>query len=76
CTNNFEVVHQDEEENEKIFSRCLGEGLRYEIGAFVSMINGLKGYTANVTKEDSILLAEIMEKYIEEKINKKIVEIK
>ena len=41
------------EKNEKIFSRYLGQGLRYEIGAFVSRINGLQRYAAIVSKEDS-----------------------
>lgn len=73
---NLEICHEDKERNEKIFSRYLGQGLRYEIGAFVSRINGLKRYTAVVSEEDSILLAEIMEKYTEDRKNQKIIEIR
>jgi hypothetical protein len=75
-TKNFEICFEDREQNEKVFAKFLGQGLRYEIGAFVSQINGLKKYEAVFTSKDSIFLAEIMEKYIEQRNNKEITEIR
>ncbi len=75
-TKTFEVCYEDRELNEKVFSRYLGQGLRYEIGAFISLINGSKKYATAVLQEDSIFFAEIIEKYIEQRATKEIVEIK
>lgn len=63
-TRSFEICFEDREQNEKVFAKFLGQGLRYEIGAFVSRINGLKKYVTAVSDDDSILLAEFMEKYL------------
>lgn len=70
-TKNFEICYEDNEQNEKMFSKFLGQGLRYEIGAFVTQINGLKKNISNFSDEDSIFMAEIMEKYLEYRNNEK-----
>ncbi len=71
-TKNFEICYEDREQNEKFFSKYLGQGLRYEISAFVSQINGTKKYNTALSNEDSIFLAEIMQKYLEYRANGKI----
>ena len=50
--------------NEKFFAKYQGQGLRYEIAAFVSKINGRDGKKGIMTEKDSIVLASLMEKYI------------
>lgn len=64
-TKNFEICFENTDQNEKYFTKFLGEGLRYEIGAFVAQINGLKKYENALSYKDSIFLAEIIEKYLE-----------
>lgn len=63
-TKNFELRFEDLEMNEKYFEKFLGQGLRYEIAAFVNGINGHLKYSLNLTKEDSIFFSEVIEKYL------------
>lgn len=74
-TKSFELCFEDREQNEKMFTKFLGDGLRYEISAFVSQINGTKKHENIFTYKDSIFLAEIMEKYLVEKKNEKVLTI-
>jgi len=39
-TQSFEIRHEDIEENEKFFYKFAGDGLRYELSDFISLING------------------------------------
>lgn len=64
-TTSFEVRYEDSSQNEKYFSKFLKEGLRYEIGDFVSTINGFGEKHFKLTKGESIAMAEIMEKFME-----------
>lgn len=64
-TTSFEVRYEDQSQNEKYFSKFLKEGLRYEIGDFVSAINGFGEKHFKLTKGESIAMAEIMEKFME-----------
>lgn len=66
-TTSFEVCYEDRSRNEKYFSRFLNDGLRYEIGDFVSGINGFGEKLFKLTKGESITLAEIMEKFLEQR---------
>ena len=63
-TKSFEICFEDRENNEKHFSRYLGQGLRYEIAAFVSNIHGHNKYRGVFNKEINITIADIMEKYL------------
>ena len=63
-TKSFEVKYEDSSMNEKYFSKFLGEGLRYEIGDFVSAINGFEKKGIKLTREESICMAGIMEKFL------------
>ena len=64
-TTSFEVRYEDSSQNEKYFSKFLNDGLRYEVGDFVSSINGFSEKHFKMTKGESIALAEIMEKFLE-----------
>ncbi|MCM1121515.1 MAG: Gfo/Idh/MocA family oxidoreductase [Eubacterium sp.] len=64
-TTSFEVRYEDGSQNEKYFSKFLSDGLRYEIGDFVSGINGFTEKNFKLTKGESIVLAEIMEAFME-----------
>ena len=63
-TKYFEVHYEDPGEVEKYSERFLGDGLRYEISAFLSMIDGDDKDRFKLTWEDSIALAGIMERFL------------
>lgn len=63
-TKSFEVRYEDSSMNEKYFTKFLGEGLRYEIGDFVSAINGFEKKGMKLTREESIFMAGVMEKFM------------
>lgn len=63
-TTSFEVRYENTSHNEKYFSKFLGDGLRYELSNFVSAVNGNKQKLEKLTREDSIVLAELMEKFL------------
>lgn len=64
-TTSFEVRYEDSSQNEKYFSKFLKDGLRYEIGDFVSSINGFGEKKFKLTRKESIVMAEVMEKFME-----------
>lgn len=64
-TTSFEVRYEDSSLNEKYFSKFLKDGLRYEIGDFVSSINGFGEKHFKLTKGESIAMAGVMEKFLE-----------
>ena len=51
---------------EKYSDRFLGDGLRYEINDFLSMINGSNKSEFKLTRSESIVFAEVMEKFLTE----------
>ncbi len=61
----FEVYHEIEGTVEKYAERFLGDGLRYEIRDFVNLINDYNKHQFKLTKDDSVGIATIMEKFIE-----------
>lgn len=71
-TKSFEICFENRENNEKHYARYLGQGLRYEISAFVSLIHGQNKYKGYVSYKESIALAEIMQKFISESNSKMI----
>lgn len=64
-TKSFEVCYEDFNQNERFFTKFLGDGLRYELSDFVSAINGYKNEEFKLTRHESVALAEIMEKFLE-----------
>lgn len=70
-TSYFEVHYEDPGEVEKYSERFLGDGLRYEISDFLTMINGIGKSGFKLTHQESIALAEIMERFMKTKIRER-----
>lgn len=63
-TTEFEICYEDFTQNEKVYTKFLGDGLRYELSDFVSSINGYRNEDFKLTRSESIALAEIMERFL------------
>ncbi|MCI9033369.1 MAG: Gfo/Idh/MocA family oxidoreductase [Lachnospiraceae bacterium] len=71
-TSYFEVHYEDANRIEKYSETFLGDGLRYEISDFLSMINGSNNSEFKLTRGESVVLAGIMEQFLKgEKRNRK-----
>lgn len=70
-TKSFEVRYEDSTRIDQHTIRFLGYGLRYEISDFVYMINGngQRGY--KLTRGESIAMAGIMERFLEQRLGEK-----
>lgn len=68
-TQSFEVRFEDPNKIERHFVKFLGQGLRYEISDFAYMISGHEGRSYKFTEEESIAMAGIMEKFLEQRKN-------
>ncbi len=62
-TDYFEVRYEDRTKNKKYFYSYDGEGLRYEIQEFISMIINKRRGSYKMKKEESVLIADIIEQY-------------
>lgn len=60
----FEVHYEDAEKIEKYSETFLGDGLRYEISDFLSMINGSSSSEFKLTYGESVVMAGIMERFL------------
>lgn len=70
-TEYFEVRYEDFSRNKKHYYKFEGDGLRYELAEFVSMINRDYFQTYKLMPNDSISINSIIEKYLKgEKIKK------
>ena len=65
-TSYFEVHHENPNDVEKYSERFLGDGLRYEIRDFLSMINGSNKSEFKLTRSESKAMAGVMERFIAE----------
>ncbi|MFG6333829.1 MAG: Gfo/Idh/MocA family oxidoreductase [Lachnospiraceae bacterium] len=65
-TSYFEVHYEDAGAVEKYSERFLGDGLRYEISDFLSMINGNKNGGFKLSRGESVELAGLMERFMRE----------
>ena len=63
-TDYFEVRYENQTKNKKYFYSYDGEGLRYEIQEFISMIVNHRLSSYRLRRRESIAIAEIIEKYI------------
>lgn len=63
-TSYFEVHHEDPGNVQKYSEIFLGDGLRYEISDFLSLINGREQNCFKLTRGDSVALAEVMERFL------------
>ena len=66
-TRSFEVRFEDPGRIEKYSPKFLGDGLRYEIAYFVSKINGDTRMSYCLTQEESIAMAGVVERFMEER---------
>ncbi len=66
-TQYFEVRYEDPSKKDRYFSKFLGQGLRYEISDFVYMIHGHQGRSYKFTPEESIAIAGVMERFLEQR---------
>lgn len=64
-TTYFEVHYENPLEVEKYTERFLGDGLRYEISDFLSMINGNSSSEFKLTRSESVVMAQLMEQFLE-----------
>ena len=62
-TDYFEVRYEDQTKNKKYFYSYDGEGLRYEIQEFLSMIVNNRRSCYKLRRKESVAIAEIIEKY-------------
>ena len=65
-TSEFEICYEDMSLNEKVYTQFKGDGLRYEISDFVSIVNGYGKKDYKLTREESVAIAEIMERFLRE----------
>ena len=65
-TTYFEVHYENASQVDKYSERFFGDGLRYEIRDFLNMINGDDKSVFKLTRSESIAMAEIMEKFLEQ----------
>ena len=64
-TSYFEVRYEDPEKVEKYSEAFLNFGLRYEVNDFVLAINGNNTNELKFSKEESIAISNIMERFLE-----------
>ncbi len=64
-TRSFEVRFEDPNRIEKYSPKFLGDGLRYEIADFVSKINGNEKMSHCLTREESVAMAGVVERFME-----------
>ena len=62
-TDYFEIRYEDQTKNKKYFYSYDGEGLRYEIREFITMIVNKRKSCYKLRRRESIAIAEIIEKY-------------
>lgn len=62
-TNYYEVCYEDQNKNKKYFYSYDGDGLRYEIQEFASMVFGHRTCSFRLYCSESILIAELIEKF-------------
>ncbi len=66
-TTKFEIRYEDPNKIERFEPKFQGDGLRYEISEFVSKINGCRGKDYKLTAKESIVMAEIVEKFMKQR---------
>ncbi|MCF0197711.1 MAG: Gfo/Idh/MocA family oxidoreductase [Bacteroidaceae bacterium] len=62
-TNFFEVCYEDQNKNKKYFYAYEGDGLRYEIQEFASMIVNHRAESFRLYRDESVVIAGVIEQY-------------
>lgn len=68
-TKTFEIRYEDPNNRERHNVNFLGRGLRYEISDFIYMINEHEGRQFKMLPVESVAMAEIMERFLEQRAN-------
>ena len=55
----FEVRFEDPRQNRKYFIRFEGDGLRYELAAFLRLIHGCRHEFSLMSRDDSLFMADV-----------------
>lgn len=63
-TKSFEVRYENPNKVDHYSPKFMGDGLRYEISEFISRINGYGKQAFRLTQEESIAMADIVEKFM------------
>ena len=63
CREMFEVRFEDTRLNRKYFANFEGDGLRYELGAFLRLIHGCQHGNRLLTREDSMFMADVASRF-------------
>lgn len=66
-TKSFELRFENVDAYDRTYCKFFGYGLRYELSDFVAAIHGYGKKMFRLTKEESIAIAEIMERFLEER---------
>ena len=66
-TKGFEVRYENPNKIDRYVSTFLGSGLRYELSDFVHIINGNENRAFKLTAGESVALARIMERFMQER---------
>lgn len=64
-TKSFEVRFENAYKKEQYTAKFLGDGLRYELSEFVSLIHNGERKSYKFTEEESIAMASVVEKFME-----------
>lgn len=65
-TTYFELHREEPNDVEKFSDRFLGDGLRYEISDFLSVINCTSRNDFKLARKESVVLAKVMEQFLRE----------
>lgn len=63
-TEYFEIRHEDIRLNRKVYAKFEGDGLRYELSAFLNMIQRGDRVRHFISRQESLFLAKIIEKFL------------
>ncbi len=66
-TKSFEVRYENPNQREKYSAKFLGDGLRYEVSEFVTLIHNGQLESFKFTPEESIAMASVVEKFMEKR---------
>ena len=70
-TRKFEIRYEDPNKVEQFTPTFIGDGLRYEISEFISKINGQGLHAYKLTAEESIAMADVVERFMKQREEEK-----
>ena len=64
CLVVYSQIFKCQEENEKFFAKFLGDGLRYALSDFVSLVNGNMKKSNKLTDKESVAICKIIDEFL------------